>query len=363
MRKSYIRLTEEQVHEICKLMKEGYTNAELASMYNLSTKAVSNIRCGKTHGDIVKKYELENKYAKKLTDEQVHEICKLLEEGKRNDEIAKELNISHAVVSAIRCGRSHTNISNKYNIKRITLTEHEIHKICKLLEEGYSNKQIAEMFNITRSHVSNIRNGNFHNEITKKYKIHILKVTEQMAHEICKLLEEGKSNSEIGRMYNLDPGSVSSIRCGKTYVEISKKYNIKKSDPFEHIDEECAHEICRLLEAGYKNIEVANICNVTPQVVGNIRCGSTHRDISKMYNIERIRRKRLISDDAIHEVCRLIDEGYKRKDISSLTNVSVTTIDKIKYASRYEDISSQYNFYKKRIDTKENNNVKKKINR
>ena len=348
------QITEEEVHEICKLMEKGYTNIKLASMYGRSRNTISKIRNGVIYHNITKKYDLINSYYKcykRLTEQQVHEICKLLEEGHSNKEIAKKFNIDHSTVSDIRCGASHKDISSRYNIRRKTLTVEQIHEICKLLEEGYDNNQIGDKYNISPNTVSNIRNGNVHEDISEKYSLPITKIEDQVVHEICKLLEEGESNAEIAKMYNLDPAVLSSIRCGKYYVEISKNYNIERYDAHEHIDEECAHEICRLLEAGYRNFEVADICNVSRQIVGAIRCGLNHKDISKLYNIERIRRKRLISDKAIHEVCRLIDAGYKRKDISSLTNVTIGTIDLIKNSRRYEDIACHYNFYKNKKNT------------
>ena len=126
--------------------------------------------------------------------------------------------------------------------------------------------------------------------------------------------------------------------------------NIGKWVEIYHIesDNRIIERVCKLLEAGYRNYEVAENCKVSCQVVSEIRCGKLHRDISKNYNIIRnTNQPRRISDDDLHHVCQLLDKGYKISQIDKMSKLSLTTIQRIKYTDVYDDIACQYNFKKK----------------
>ena len=51
-----------------------------------------------------------------ITDAQVHELCRMVKEGKRNCEISKKLGVSMDVVHHIRCRGSHSEIAELYGI-------------------------------------------------------------------------------------------------------------------------------------------------------------------------------------------------------------------------------------------------------
>nr|DAK10413.1 MAG TPA: helix-turn-helix domain protein [Bacteriophage sp.] len=52
-----------------------------------------------------------------VTDEQIHAICKSLENGERIADISRSLNVSRNIIANIKCG-DHSRISQFYNFKR-----------------------------------------------------------------------------------------------------------------------------------------------------------------------------------------------------------------------------------------------------
>jgi hypothetical protein len=48
----------------------------------------------------------EDSYLHKLIESEVHEIIRLLQEGKRNIELAKRYNVAHSTIDDIRCNRT-----------------------------------------------------------------------------------------------------------------------------------------------------------------------------------------------------------------------------------------------------------------
>lgn len=74
----------------------------------------------------------------KFTNDQVHEICKLMEEGLRNIEIIEKLGVPKTLLKNIRNGSSWESIKSQYNIPKRSriFSEETVRWICKKLEEG-----------------------------------------------------------------------------------------------------------------------------------------------------------------------------------------------------------------------------------
>ena len=172
------KLTEEQVHEICKLIESGqYYDTEIAKMYNVSYTNISDIHKGVIWNNIGRQYNLSNKKPLALTEEQVHEICKLLEQQKYfTTDIAKMFNTTHQTIISIRQGKIWSNISSQYNIVNEKaprkFTKEQIHEICKVLEAGeLMDVEIAKIFNTTKTAISSIRKRKIHKEIGENYNL------------------------------------------------------------------------------------------------------------------------------------------------------------------------------------------------
>lgn len=73
---------------------------------------------------------------KSLTDEQIHRICQLLENGYKTKDIAQMLNISRGLIQNIKSG-DHYHISKDYNIPRIKNTRREYSILYGPVDTGY----------------------------------------------------------------------------------------------------------------------------------------------------------------------------------------------------------------------------------
>lgn len=110
------------------------------------------------------------------TTEQVEEICKLLELGYRNVDIAKTVGTKLHNVSLIKTGVCWKHISCKYNIpsKSRSLSCETIHWICKKIVEGLTQGEIIALANnkrITKNMIKDIRRGRIYKDISKLYNI------------------------------------------------------------------------------------------------------------------------------------------------------------------------------------------------
>ena len=287
-----------------------------------------------------------------LTDEDAHKVCKLLEDGYSNKEIGDKFNVRYSVINAIRQGLTYKEISKDYDIKPIEnprsyrLSKESVHRVCLLIEEGYNTTEVSEMTNVSRRSVYNIRMGNIYSDISSQYNVSDLmyenKLDEDEVKNICKLLEDGYSNKEISDMSGVSSCAIAAIRRGSTYREITKDYNIK---PYVRgrLDEETVHRVCRLMEHGFRNSDIAIYCNLDDDIVSDIRNGEAYKEISKKYNIERMTRCGKINEEIMYKICSMKENGVAVKSISEELDIGTTAIYRALKIPKFEHIRRQYN--------------------
>lgn len=173
-------LSEDQVKEICKMIESGkYYDTEIAKKFGVSNVTISDIHKGKIWRTVSKDYNIEKRKPRKLDSKQVHEICKLLEEGKYfTTEIAKMYNTSYVNVRDIRDGKIWKEIGKNYNMKPKSrkFTKEKVREICKVLESGkYYDTEIAKMYNTTPTFLYSLRNNLIHTDITKDFDMTVRK--------------------------------------------------------------------------------------------------------------------------------------------------------------------------------------------
>lgn len=108
-----------------------------------------------------------------LSEEQVHGICRLMEEGARNIDLATSFGVHKDTISSIRTGRSWKHVSKLYQVskRRVERKSPEtIIKIAELLESGVPEKKISEDMGISLREVQRIKNRDVHGSLTKSYE-------------------------------------------------------------------------------------------------------------------------------------------------------------------------------------------------
>lgn len=112
------------------------------------------------------------------------------------------------------------------------------------------------------------------------------------------------------------------------------------------ITDQQVHHICQLMQEGYRNSDISKITGVSPTKIKDIRRGGAWSWLSNSYEIQRPRRGRL-SIKTVEWVCQQLQAGVSMNDIMMLnTNNSLKLhhIKAIKNRRTYTDISSNYTF-------------------
>lgn len=82
-------VTDEQVHEICRLLQDNLTVKDIAERYNITKDAVRKIRAGDTYFHIRSLYTINNNYISDFSESTVKWACSQIVQGKSDETIAK----------------------------------------------------------------------------------------------------------------------------------------------------------------------------------------------------------------------------------------------------------------------------------
>lgn len=106
------------INDICQMIVDGYSRQEIINKLNINGQLIDDIRSGRSHKSVSIKYIDKGFSYKKFDREKVYksveEICKLINLGYRNIDIANKLNVPYCFVSDVKFGRVYRNISSKY---------------------------------------------------------------------------------------------------------------------------------------------------------------------------------------------------------------------------------------------------------
>jgi len=118
----------------------------------------------------------ENHYHSIYSDKQIHEVCKLLVKKIPMNEIVKITGVANSTIRKIKEGENRKDISKLYDIDKspyyyTKYTKNQIHSICKLLENHVSMKLITSILNIDKHLIRSIIHGGTWKSISSQYNI------------------------------------------------------------------------------------------------------------------------------------------------------------------------------------------------
>ena len=131
---------------------------------NPENNHIENLKWGTLIDNTLDRFENPNDNSIKVNMEKIIEIKTMLLEGKKPVEIAEITNIGYSIVSNIKNCKNWKNVGvdlSCYDIKKKKrpISKEIVKKIKKMIADGFSNKEISEIFNIRRNYISCIRCG------------------------------------------------------------------------------------------------------------------------------------------------------------------------------------------------------------
>lgn len=150
------KYTEYEIQQVCQLLEENkLTNVEISLETGVSESIVSKVKIKNCWTHISDEYDIPDPIsnpkgsdhpASKYTNDQIHQVCKLLEEGKNTKlNIAKITGVGNDTISMILHRKSWTNISSDYKLpeQKLKHPSDDDKKIIEWINSGLDNEMIA----------------------------------------------------------------------------------------------------------------------------------------------------------------------------------------------------------------------------
>lgn len=119
--KNIYKFTKDQIHQVCKMLEErNYTYGQIESATGVPYYLIREIKDKKSFTNISDLYKIQDSYYQANTEEKeklVNEICKCLEQGMKQTDICEQLDVPYSLVNSIQGKRSWKYISDNYNIQ------------------------------------------------------------------------------------------------------------------------------------------------------------------------------------------------------------------------------------------------------
>lgn len=292
-----------------------------------------------------------------------------------------EENVAHAVEHGLYKRKNTINDESLNDAERVH-TKGEIIRICQLIIEGKSNREIAEtimkefgLSDYTEGYVRIIRYCSpiyqpKEWEIVKQYKDQFpdngkRRYSEEDIENMCKLLSENKDPKEIAEILDLEDtkefrATLSNLRSRNIYDHITAKYpNIGLKNKRKFTDDE-ATTIYLLAHKGYKSPEIAKELGIEKSpsfatIVNQIKTGKSFSHIHEKYKdiIDKVPGYQRFSDDQIESICMAMAKGLRGKEVAEAVGMEYSpkflqTICDLKSGRIYPAIAMKYGLVKEK---------------
>jgi DNA-binding NarL/FixJ family response regulator len=104
------------------------------------------------------------------------------------------------------------------------------------------------------------------------------------------------------------------------------------------------NQVCNLLCEGFRNKDISLLTGVKIDTISKIRSGQAWTHLSCAFNMPVFHRKGRLSLKRVQKVCEMLQSGDSNVYISSVMKLSKFTISKIRGRKIYESVSINYSF-------------------
>lgn len=104
------------------------------------------------------------------------------------------------------------------------------------------------------------------------------------------------------------------------------------------------HEICRMLEEGYRKKDIADMLDVKVRLVTEIQNRTHWQFISSEYNIDYVKKPFRLSPEKVHSICSDLQDGMNLCQAAKANNVGTSTVHRIRQRQSYTDISKTFHW-------------------
>lgn len=210
-------------------------------------------------------------------------------------------------------------------------TEDQIRKVCEMLEDPNNTPRMIEnATGVKRIIIYHIKKGNTWTHISKDYKFHDksfnTKLTEEEVHKICKLLENIELTiDDIANITGINKFQIRRLSQKKSFGNILKMYNLPKSrnrsgelNNSSIYTESDIKRVCDLImENKYSFREISEITGVSKDAVYDLYRHKSWRNISDQYQFPENRNYKIRTHPRKHiqTIIDLINSNLSQEEL------------------------------------------------
>lgn len=131
----------------------------------------------------------------------------------------------------------------------------------------------------------------------------------------------------------------------KDNIQHAIETGLQKPIPYDEmrsLSDEEAHEVCSLLDSGFRVKDISSILGYNQNTISRIKAGITYKEISKDYNFRSVPSSNRVSTQKAIGICEALQEGISVSKIVKKFNTSYYLVSIIKKRQKYTEISKTY---------------------
>ena len=113
---------------------------------------------------------------------------------------------------------------------------------------------------------------------------------------------------------------------------------------YRSIPDDIVSQICMLIEQGSRNKDICEMFDVKQVIVSEIKAGKIYKDISRNFNFRNIPSSNRISEQKVINICDSLQKGNSINKTRLLYGVAFSVVKNIKDRKTYTYISNNYNW-------------------
>lgn len=216
----------------------------------------------------------------------------------QNEDNSRSIYYNHILVGYHFIPKTQDDIINNRNMinhKNLIKTQNYVHNLewVNYIENNIHAKEYNDL-KLNTTVVKRLVPGTWGDSKTLGSRNGMARLNENQVNKICKMLEDGYSYKEICNIMDLGGGQndtflISSIATGKRWKHISKNYNIPKPRSITNFSDYII-PVCELIEKGHSTTDIISILNMddtnskSRSFINRLKRKEIYTDISKNYN-------------------------------------------------------------------------------
>ena len=112
------------------------------------------------------------------------------------------------------------------------------------------------------------------------------------------------------------------------------------------LSEDDVHHVCSLMQDGYRVCDVSRMTGFERRLIQHIKDKERQKwsHITSLYNFDKLAKKDKTSPELVHKICEMLQEGKRACDVYNELGLSRKLVENIKNRKFYKHISENYVF-------------------